>query len=134
MESNAALRALAALAQDTRLRISRLLVEHGAAGLPAGEIGTTLGLAPATLSFHVKELATAGLVSARQQGRSIRYSTDFSTMRELVAYLAENCCRGGAGSDDPSAVCALERAPPAAFERTISAIPKPSIRPKRRPA
>ena len=93
METSSALRALGALAHETRLGIFRLLVEHGPPGLPAGEIGRKLGLPAATLSFHVRELAMAGLVSARQQGRFIHYATDFSAMRGLVAYLSENCCR-----------------------------------------
>jgi DNA-binding transcriptional ArsR family regulator len=85
METSSVLRVLAALAQETRLDIFRLLVEQGSLGLAAGEIGRHLGLPPATLSFHIKELATAGLVSARHQGRSIRYATDFAAMRSLIA-------------------------------------------------
>jgi DNA-binding transcriptional ArsR family regulator len=133
METLSALRALAALAQETRLRVFRLLVEHGPAGLPAGEIGRQLGLPPATLSFHIKELATAGLVSARQQGRSIRYGTDFAAMRSLVAYLSENCCRGAPGGHDQPSACASDCSPQAAIERTPF-IPKPTVRPKRRAA
>src|SRR4051812_16474008 len=90
VETSSALRALNALAHETRLGIFRLLVEHGALGLPAGEIGRKLRLPAATLSFHIRELAMAGLVSARRQGRFIHYATDFSAMRGLVAYLSEN--------------------------------------------
>jgi hypothetical protein len=125
METLSALRALAALAQETRLRVFRLLVEHGPAGLPAGEIGRQLGLPPATLSFHIKELATAG--------RSIRYGTDFAAMRSLVAYLSENCCRGAPGGHDQPSACASDCSPQAAIERTPF-IPKPTVRPKRRAA
>ena len=128
------MRALAALAQETRLRVFRLLVEHGPLGLPAGEIGRKLGLPPATLSFHIKELATAGLVSARQQGRFIHYATDFAAMRGLVAYLSENCCRAAAGGDDRLTGCASDCSPQAATERTVFTIPKPTVRPKRRAA
>ena len=133
METTSALHALAALAQETRLRVFRLLVEQGPLGLPAGEIGRKLGLPPATLSFHIKELATAGLVSARQQGRFIRYAADFAAMRGLVAYLSENCCRAAPG-DDPLTGCASDCSPQAAAERTMFTIPKPTVRPKRRAA
>lgn len=134
METNGVVEALAALAQETRLRIFRLLVEHGPAGTAAGDIGRALDLPPATLSFHIKALATAGLVAARQQGRYIHYSTNFAAIRELVAYLTENCCRADAGRDDCSAVCAPGCAPEASIEPTLFAIPKPNVRPKWRAA
>ena len=94
METTAVLSALNGLAQDTRLAIFRLLVERGPEGLAAGDIAEALGLANATLSFHLKELAHAGLVSARQAGRFIYYTANFATMNGLIAYLTENCCRG----------------------------------------
>ncbi|MPZ11563.1 MAG: metalloregulator ArsR/SmtB family transcription factor [Kiloniellaceae bacterium] len=94
MEKVDALAGLAALAQETRLDIFRLLVEGGPAGLPAGEIGSRLSLPAATLSFHLKELRQAGLVGSRRVGRSLIYAADFPAMRELVAYLTENCCAG----------------------------------------
>ena len=134
METSTALRALSALAQDTRLRVFRLLVEHGPVGLAAGEIGRQLGLPPATLSFHIKELANAQLVSARQEGRSIRYATDFAAMRNLVAYLSENCCRAALGDDEQPTDCASDRSPQPAAGRTTVTIPKPTVRPKRRAA
>jgi ArsR family transcriptional regulator, arsenate/arsenite/antimonite-responsive transcriptional repressor len=134
METMSALRSLAALAQDTRLRVFRVLVEHGPAGLPAGDIGRKLDLPPATLSFHIKELASAGLVAARQRGRYIYYSTDFATMRELVAYLSENCCRAGVRGDDHSIACASDCAPQVSSDHTLFAVPKPNVRPKRRAA
>ena len=91
---NQAVAALAALAQETRLRIHRLLVEAGPEGLPAGRIGEELGLPPATLSFHLAQLARAGLAQSRQEGRFVYYSADFQNMSELVGYLTENCCGG----------------------------------------
>ncbi len=99
MEKQDALSGLAALAQETRLDIFRLLVEHGPAGLAAGDIGAAFGLPAATLSFHLKELRSAGLVSCRRAGRSLIYAADYGAMRGLVGYLTENCCRGGCGAD-----------------------------------
>jgi ArsR family transcriptional regulator len=86
--------ALSALAHDTRLKVFRLLVEAGPEGLAAGSIGETLGLAPATLSFHLAHLARAGLARSRQDGRFVIYSADFGSMNELVGFLTENCCGG----------------------------------------
>ena len=94
MKSTAALKALAGLAQDTRLNIFRLLVEHGPEGLPAGDIVERLELANATASFHLKELTHAELVTPRQSGRFIYYSANYATMNGLIAYLTENCCKG----------------------------------------
>lgn len=96
MEIKLALRALAALAQGTRLSIFRLLVEEGPEGLPAGEIVERLELANATASFHLKELTHAELVTPRQTGRFIYYSSNYATMNGLIAYLTENCCKGNA--------------------------------------
>jgi ArsR family transcriptional regulator len=94
METQNALNALSALAQETRLDIFRRLVQAGPDGLTAGRIGEVLALPPATLSFHLKELTRAGLLSARQEGRFIYYATQFQTMNALVGYLTENCCGG----------------------------------------
>ncbi len=94
METEVVLRALAALAQDTRLAIFRLLVEQGPQGLAAGEIVDRLELANATASFHLKELTHAGLVTPHQAGRFIYYSANYATMNGLIAYLTENCCEG----------------------------------------
>lgn len=94
MNSAAAVEALSALAQETRLVIFRLLVEAGEAGLNAGAIAGRLNLAAPTLSFHIAQLARAGLVSARQDGRFIYYSANFTAMDDLLAYLTENCCQG----------------------------------------
>ncbi len=94
MEHNDAVGALAALAQDTRLDIFRLLVEVGPEGLPAGQIGRRLGLPLATLSFHLNTLKQAGLVEFRRESRSLIYRSNFETMNGLLAYLTENCCGG----------------------------------------
>ncbi len=94
MNGNEAIRALSALAQEHRLAIFRLLVRHGAAGLPAGEIGERIGIGPTGASFHLKELERAGLISARRDGRFIRYAFDADAMRDLLAFLMEDCCQG----------------------------------------
>ena len=101
MDSWTTVKALSALAQETRLAIFRLLVEQGPSGLTPGVIAEKLGLAPATLSFHLKELAHACLIRARQESRFIHYSADFEIMNGLVDYLTENCCRVG-GCCDPA--------------------------------
>ena len=98
MKSLDAVNRLYALAQESRLAIFRLLVQKGPDGLSAGDIAERLKLAPATLSFHLKELSSAGLLTARQEGRFIYYAPDFAEMNALVAYLTENCC-GGAACD-----------------------------------
>ncbi len=94
METKEAVTALAALAQDTRLSVFRLLVQAGPEGLAAGIIGENLGVSPATLSFHLKELAHAGLVSSRQEGRFVFYSADYPRMAALMTFLTQNCCQG----------------------------------------
>lgn len=94
MESESAVLRLAALAQASRLAIFRLLVRSGPQGLCVGDIADALQLAPATLSFHLKELSHAGLIRARQDGRFYFYSPDFDAMNALIGYLTENCCGG----------------------------------------
>jgi len=94
MEKSDALSALSALAQETRLDIFRLLMEAGQDGLPTGRIGMRLELPAPTLSFHLKELRTAGLVEARREGRSLIYSAGFEAMAGLLDYLTEDCCGG----------------------------------------
>ena len=94
MEKSDVLTALAALAQESRLDIYRLLVQAGAAGLPAGQIGEQLGLPSATLAFHLKQLKHAGLVTFRRDGRSLIYAAVYPAMNGLLAYLTENCCQG----------------------------------------
>jgi len=104
---------LAALAQDTRLAIFRLLVEHAGDGLTPGAIALKLKLSPATLSFHLKELATAGLLADRREGRFIWYRPDIDAMNRLVGYLTENCCcasgRAACGMDCAPASCASSK-------------------------
>ena len=95
METTEAVDKLAALSQETRLRIFRLLIEQGPQGLHAGAIAEALALPPATLSFHVAHLVRAGLVSARQAGRFIFYAAGFAAMDDLIAFLTDNCCQGG---------------------------------------
>jgi DNA-binding transcriptional ArsR family regulator len=94
MEMTAIVDALAALAQETRLKAYRLLVEAGPEGLSAGRIGEELELPPATLSFHLAHLSRTGLVKGRQDGRFVIYSADFENMNQLIGYLSENCCGG----------------------------------------
>jgi ArsR family transcriptional regulator, arsenate/arsenite/antimonite-responsive transcriptional repressor len=102
MESKHVINALAALAQESRLAIFRLLVEAGPAGLSVGRIGEQLGVAPATLSFHLKELNYADLIESRQEGRFVFYSANYAAMNDLVAFLTENCCAGQATCCDPA--------------------------------
>ena len=94
METKSVVAALAALAQETRLTIFRLLVQAGPSGLPAGRISEIAGIAPSSLSFHLKEMSHANMVTSRQEGRYIIYSANFDTMNNLLAYLTENCCQG----------------------------------------
>jgi DNA-binding transcriptional ArsR family regulator len=104
MEKTDAVAALAALAQDNRLDVFRLLVEAGPEGMPAGEIATALKLAPNTLTFHFDRLRMAGLVTVRRDGRSMIYAARFETMNALLGYLTENCCKGAPDVCAP-AVC-----------------------------
>jgi DNA-binding transcriptional ArsR family regulator len=94
MEVRAAVTALGALAQETRLSIYRVLVEAGRDGESVGRIGETLKVPGATLSFHLKELARAGLVTTRQERQFIYYTVDFERMAELMTFLTQNCCQG----------------------------------------
>src|ERR1041385_9149184 len=94
MEKNEAIAALAALAQENRLDVFRLLVQAGPDGLTAGTVADKLSLAPNTLSFHFDRLRNAGLVTCTRAGRSLIYAARFETMNVLLAYLTENCCSG----------------------------------------
>lgn len=94
MEIYGAVKAMSALAHETRLGIFRLLVQAGSAGLSAGQIQQATQVPAPTLSFHLKDLAHAGLVSSRQEGRFIYYSASYPAMDALLAYLTENCCQG----------------------------------------
>jgi DNA-binding transcriptional ArsR family regulator len=95
MKPTHAVSRLAALAQETRLRIFRLLVQAGPQGMNAGAIAEAVAIAPNTLSFHIAHLARADMVAARQEGRFIYYSANFAAMDDLIAYLTDNCCQGG---------------------------------------
>ena len=94
MDKKSALAALAALGQDTRLEVFRLLVRAGAEGVPAGEIASRLGTVQNTMSAHLKVLDHAGLVRAERDGRVVRYVADMTGFRDLLAYLMEDCCNG----------------------------------------
>src|SRR6516162_2425959 len=109
MKKHDALAALAALAQDNRLEVFRLLVEAGPEGMPAGSVASALKLAPNALTFHFDRLRDAGLVTVRREGRSMIYAARYETMNALVAYLTENCCGGRAEVCLPAKV---QSAPP----------------------
>jgi len=96
MEKTAAIAALSALAQDSRLDAYRLLVEAGSAGMPAGEVAAALDLPPNTLTFHFDRLRVAGLVTVRRESRSMIYAARYDSMNALIAYLTKNCCGGAA--------------------------------------
>lgn len=94
MKKSDAVVALAALAQDNRLDVFRLLVQAGPDGMPAGRVAEALGLAPNTLTFHFDRLRAAGLVTVRREGRSMIYAAEFEQMNALLGFLTENCCAG----------------------------------------
>ena len=94
MDKKAALAALAALGQETRLDVFRLLVKAGDQGIPAGEIASRLGTFQNTTSAHLKVFGHAGLVRAERDGRTIRYIADMTGFRDLLAFLMEDCCNG----------------------------------------
>ena len=94
MEKSDAIAALAALSQDNRLDVFRLLVRAGHDGMAAGAVATALSLAPNTLSFHFDRLRQAGLVTVKREGRSLIYAARFETMNALLGYLTDNCCGG----------------------------------------
>ena len=106
MEINIAIKALTALAHETRLAIFRLLVQTGESGLSPGQLAKELGIPNATLSFHLKELVNADLILARQESRFIYYSANFATMNALLHYLTQNCCAGTLCSSNE--VCCAE--------------------------
>ena len=94
METKPVIAALAALAQETRLATFRLLVQAGPAGMSPGKISEALAIPASSLSFHLKELAHAQLVVARQEGRFVIYAANFATVSQVLAFLTENCCGG----------------------------------------
>ena len=103
MKNNDAVAALAALAQESRLDVFRLLVRAGPEGIPAGGVASALKLAPNTLTFHFDRLRDAGLVTVRREGRSMIYAARFEAMNGLVDFLTENCCQGAVATCAPSA-------------------------------
>nr|WP_295837687.1 winged helix-turn-helix domain-containing protein [uncultured Azospirillum sp.] len=106
MEKKDVLAGLAALAQETRLDIFRLLVEAGPEGRSAGAIAEALAVAPATLSFHLSNLTHAGLIVQRRESRSLIYSADFDRMTGIVGFLSENCCGRSANAGACAPLCA----------------------------
>jgi ArsR family transcriptional regulator, arsenate/arsenite/antimonite-responsive transcriptional repressor len=119
MEQKRAVASLAALAQATRLDIFRSLVAAGIDGLTAGEMAQRLNVPPPTLSFHLKDLATAGLVTSLREGRSIRYVADFDAMSALMSFLTENCC----GSDPAACGLKIDACKPASTsKRKVKAV------------
>jgi len=120
MEIRTAVTALASLAQETRLLIYRLLIEAGPEGVAAGRIGEALKVPAATLSFHLKELSRAGLVSSRQERQFIFYAVDFERMAELMTFLTQNCCKG------------MPRACLTVVETELGRCCPPKVKPKRK--
>lgn len=107
METKHVLAALAALAQESRLAVFRLLVQAGPSGMSPGKISEQLGIPASSLSFHLKELTHAELIAPKQDGRYVIYAADFSTMASLISFLTENCCGG-----DPCTTCEPEPGAP----------------------
>ena len=105
METFKVISALTALAQESRLAVFRLLVQAGPEGLPAARIAEGVGIAPSSLSFHLKELLHADMVTQTRDGRSLIYAANFSTMNGLLGFLTENCCGGNICMPASSAGC-----------------------------
>ena len=105
MQEARVIRSLSALAHEARLRIFRALVVAGPEGLTPSALAEQLGIAPNALSFHLKELSHAELVSQERQGRNVLYRAAFPAMNGLLAYLVENCCQGNACTPDAAALC-----------------------------
>jgi DNA-binding transcriptional ArsR family regulator len=94
MNQSQALRGFAALSQETRLAIVRLLVRAGPDGLAAGAVAEEVDASPSNVSFHLKDLEHAGLITARRESRSIIYTADYDALRGLIAFLMKDCCGG----------------------------------------
>lgn len=130
MKPDAVVIGLAALAQKSRLAVFRHLVQEGPSGSCPGEIAQALGVSASTLSFHLKALSHAGLVTAEQSGRSITYRVDFEAMQGLVDYLTENCCGGDAALCPPRCVPAVSVKADRAASRVITqGAGKPAVTP-----
>ena len=104
MESAHVIRALGALAQDHRLATFRLLVQAGPGGMAAGTIAESLGIPPSSMSFHLAQLANAGLITSLRRSRSIIYTADYAAMNQLMGYLTENCCGGAPCTADAACI------------------------------
>ena len=109
METYSAAKLLAALGQESRLAIFRLLIQAGPEGIVASAIGEQLEMAPATLSFHLSHLTRVGLISSKRESRFIRYSTDFGAMDDLIAFLTDNCCQGNTCLPKTAAVNSVQK-------------------------
>jgi ArsR family transcriptional regulator, arsenate/arsenite/antimonite-responsive transcriptional repressor len=106
MNQSQALRGFAALSQETRLAIVRLLVRAGPDGMAAGAVAEAVDASPSNVSFHLKDLEHAGLVTARRESRSIIYAANYDTLRDLIAFLMKDCCAGRPEICAPAAACA----------------------------
>ena len=120
MEAAIVIRALGALAQEHRLAAYRLLVQAGPDGMPAGALAEALGVPASSMSFHLAQLANAGLVSQRRQSRSIIYSADYDAMNGLMGYLTENCCGGASCAPDAACAPPLSQAKPLSPEKDVA--------------
>lgn len=108
MDTKDVVRSLAAIAHETRLEVYRHLVQAGPSGLPAGRLAELLQIPPSSLTFHLKELVHAGLLTSRQEGRFVFYSVQYAAMNSLLGYLTENCCGGNPCSPVSVDVCSHE--------------------------
>jgi DNA-binding transcriptional ArsR family regulator len=118
MHEKRAIAALGALAQETRLALFRLLVTVGPQGMSAGSIAENLRLQPSSLSFHLAQLAHAGLITQRRLGRQLIYAAEYGEMNALLAYLTENCCGRGVAACLPSCAPAADAAPARSRKRS----------------
>ena len=109
LQADRVIHALSALAQEHRLAGFRLLVQAGEQGLAAGVIAEKLDVPPSSMSFHLAQLANAGLVRQRRESRSIIYTADFAAMNALMGYLTENCCGGLPCGEDAACLPSPER-------------------------
>lgn len=109
MPADHVIRALSALAQEHRLAAFRLLVQAGEEGVAAGVLAEKLDVPPSSMSFHLAQLANAGLVTQRRESRSIIYSADYAAMNGLMGYLTENCCGGVSCADDTACLPSPKR-------------------------